>query len=443
MKRFLIFSLLILSISACTCGQKVTSVHPDWTYNTVVYEMNVRQSTPEGTFAAAEGRLPALKELGVDILWLMPIYPIGVKERKGTLGSYYAISDYEAVNPEFGTMDDFDAFLKKAHNEGFKVILDWVANHTSPDAKWIDQYDWYLRDSLGKTLVRYDWTDIAELNYDNRDMRRAMTDAMRFWLARGVDGFRCDVAQEVPIDYWREAFAELKADYPNIYLLAEGEAPELHVDAFDASYGWEVHHIMNGIAQGKKSVADLKEYIARDAVDTPKEAFRLMFTSNHDENSWNGTEFERMGDAARTFAALTYVLPNGQPLIYTGQEVGFDRRLQFFEKDSIDSWEPNAYTQMYTKLNAMRHANSALAAGERGARAEYLAGMPETVLAFVRANDEDTVLSIFNLSVTPVEIKYPAQVAGEYTDAMSGDKVTVRSDDTISLGAWAFMILTK
>ena len=251
--------LLAMVLVACGTRPQQPAAHPDWSYNSVVYEMNVRQYTPEGTLAAAARHLPRLRELGVDIVWLMPVYPIGVKERKGTLGSYYAISDYEAVNPEFGTLEDFDRFLAEAHRLGLRVILDWVANHTSPDARWIEERpaDWYVRDSQGNTIVQYDWTDIAKLDYGNADMRAAMAAAMRFWLDRGIDGFRCDMACEVPIDFWQQTLPALRKEYPGIYLLAEGEAPALHDGAFDASYAWELHHLLNDIAQGRKSAADL------------------------------------------------------------------------------------------------------------------------------------------------------------------------------------------
>ena len=255
-KSILTAAVFAATVIACSfipgfaAGASESSGHPEWSYNSVVYEMNVRQYTPEGTFDAAAEELPRLKKLGVDVIWLMPVYPIGVEERKGTLGSYYAISDYCAINPEFGTMQDFEDFLDRAHGYGFKVILDWVANHTSPDAVWESgrPADWYVRDSLGNTVTQYDWTDIAELNYDNHDMRREMRSSMRFWLDKGVDGFRCDMACEVPLDFWKETLPELRKEYPGTYFLAEGEVPELHQNAFDASYAWELHHLLNAIA---------------------------------------------------------------------------------------------------------------------------------------------------------------------------------------------------
>ncbi len=391
MKR--IISGIAALIAAFSCAPKHENAHPDWDYDAVVYEMNIRQYTPEGTFAAAQAELPRLEELGVDILWLMPIHPIGVKERKGTLGSYYAISDYCAVNPEFGTMADFETFLAAAHKMGFRVIIDCVANHTSPDAKWINECpaDWYVRDSLGNTVVNYDWTDIAELNYDNPDVRTAMQAAMRFWMEKGVDGFRCDMACEVPFDFWKETIAMLRSEWPDMYMLAEGEDPRLHtVAGFDASYAWELHHILNDIAQGRKNVPELLEYIEKDAAAVPSDALRLMFTSNHDENSWAGTEFERMGNAAKAMAVLTFTLPNGQPLIYTGQEMGWNKRFEFFEKDPIPAWKNNGYTDFYKWLVKLRHDNPALAAGRDGGRFDLISSEDSTIV-FDRTVPGDTV----------------------------------------------------
>lgn len=388
MKRAL--TLLLTAISLVSCAEKTP--HARWTYDTVVYEMNVRQYTPEGTFAAAQAQLPRLERLGVDIIWLMPIYPIGEKERKGTLGSYYAVRDYCAVNPEFGTMEDFESFLAAAKARGFRVILDWVANHTSPDAVWIDSEpaDWYERDSLGNTVVQYDWTDIAALNYGNPAVWDAQEKAMRFWMEKGVDGFRCDMACEVPFEFWTKTISSLRADWPQMYMLAEGEAPQLHRSGFDASYAWELHHLLNDIAQGRKNIPELLDYIERDAKNYPPEAFRLMFTSNHDENSWAGTEFERMGDAAQVMAVLTFTLPNGQPLIYTGQEMGWNHRFQFFEKDPIPMWEENDYTAFYRNLIRFRHDHPALRAGEKGGRFEVVS-TEDSTLVFRRVLPDDVV----------------------------------------------------
>ena len=311
MKRLFALVALVATLMSCACNNENTSFDK---FNSVVYEFNVRQATEEGTFAAAEEYLPALKDMGVDIVWLMPISPIGVDGRKGTLGSYYSIIDYKAINPEFGTMEDFDHFLATAHDLGLKVIIDWVANHTSRDANWWKEgkKDWYVMDEkTGLPIVEYDWTDIAKLNYKNEDMRAAMLDALKFWIEKGVDGYRCDVAMNVPGDFWKGAWEEIRKINPDVYLLAEGEETWLHEAGFEATYAWELHHIFNAMAKGgsetknvagdgtiktdAKGVKDLKEYMVRDDAKYPAPAMRLMFTSNHDENSWAGTEFERMG----------------------------------------------------------------------------------------------------------------------------------------------------
>ena len=465
MKKFLLFVAAIATfVGCCNCKTQETAREFD-KFNSVVYELNIRQATEEGTFAAAEKYLPELKEMGVDIVWLMPISPIGVDGRKGTLGSYYSIIDYKAVNPEFGTMEDFKSFLATAHDLGLKVILDWVANHTSRDANWWKEgkTDWYVMDeSTGLPIVEYDWTDIAKLNYKNEDMRNAMIDALKFWVELGLDGYRCDVAMNVPGDFWKRAWEEVRAINPDVYLLAEGEEQWLHESGFEATYAWELHHIFNAMAKGgsetknvagdgtiktdAKSVADLKEYLERDDVKYPAPAMRLMFTSNHDENSWAGTEFERMGDAHKTFAALTFVLPKSQPLLYTGQEIGLNRRLEFFEKDSVvelvDLEYGKEYRDFYKGLIAFRHNNSALAAGANVAPMVYVEGAPESVLAFARENEENKVLCFFNFSAEPQSLTLTEAEAGEY-NCLCGKVMTYKAGDVVELEPWAYMLMAR
>lgn len=450
MKKITLIAMFAALLAGCGQAKRndAAEVSQD-KYNSVVYELNIRQATPEGTFAAAERYLPELKKMGVDIVWLMPIHPIGVDGRKGSLGSYYSISDYEAVNPEFGDIESFDRFVAAAHDLGLKVIIDWVANHTSRDAKWWKEghEDWYVLDEeSGLPIVQYDWTDIAKLDYANAEMREAMTSAMLFWIGRGVDGFRCDVAYEVPIDFWQQAFARIKAVAPDVYLLAEGEKTFLHNSAFDTTYGWDLHHLMNAIARGEKSAADLRAYVESDAAAYPAPAMRLMFTSNHDENSWSGSEFERMGDAAATFAALTFVLPQGQPLIYTGQEIGLDRRLEFFEKDTVDGLtDPQCgagWRELYTDLCRLRHTNAALSAGEDIAPMVYMEGAPEDVMAFTREKDGRAVFCLFNLSAEPQTVVVTDSVAGGYK-TLAGGQYTLTADSSILLAPWQWMILTR
>ena len=388
MKKVLFAICAALALLSCTQAPKQQPLE-----NSVVYEMNVRQYTPEGTFAAAQKELPRLAELGVDILWLMPIYPIGVDGRKGPLGSYYAVKNYCDVNPEFGTLEDFDNFLAEAHRLGLRVVLDWVANHTSPDNVWVTERpaDWYERDAEGNTTFTADWSDTANLNYENHDVWHGVADAMRFWMERGIDGFRCDMACEVPLEFWKEAISGLRADYPNMYMLAEGEEPLLHtLSGFNSSYSWELHHMMNAIARGEQNIPELLAYLEKDAARHPAEAFRLMFTSNHDENSWAGTEFERMGDAAKLMAVLTFTLPNGQPLIYTGQEMGWNKRFEFFQRDPVPAWEKNEYFDFYKELIAIRHANPALAAGANGGKFEVVSA-EDSVLVFTRTLPDNKV----------------------------------------------------
>ena len=406
--NILLLAALLLTGAACCRSDKPAQaeLHPEWSYGAVMYELNTRQFTPEGTFAAAQGELPRLKELGIDIVWFMPIHPIGVVERKGELGSYYSISDYNAVNPEFGTMEDFKSFVRAAHDLGLKVIMDWVPNHTSRDAAWIDREGWYVMGEDGTPFAPHDWTDVAQLDFDNADMKRAMLDAMLWWVREAdIDGYRCDYAVGPPLDFWKNAIAELKVAKPGLFMLAEAENPELHtVAGFDASYAWEVHHIMNRIAGGEYPVDSLRTYLAREKVKYPTDAIRLTFTSNHDENSWNGTEFERMGDAATTFAALSYILP-GMPLVYNGQEVGLDRRLEFFKRDPIDWHDRGLFGELYKSLNALKHANPALAAGEKGGPlAELATDNPSQVFAVSREAEGNRITAVFNLSSAPAEV---------------------------------------
>jgi glycosidase len=418
-------------------------VHPEWSLDAVIYELNTRQFTTEGTFTAAAAQLERVRDLGVEILWLMPIHPIGVKDRKGELGSYYSVRDYKAVNPEFGTMDEFKALVERAHSLGMKVILDWVANHTSPDAVWSENKEWYRRDSLGNFIVMYDWTDIAPLDFANRDMRAAMVDAMKFWLVEtGIDGFRCDVAHEIPVDFWNDAVAELTLVKSDIFMLAEAEKPELEEKAFDAYYGWELHSIMNGIAAGTSNVDSLRSYFVRHD-ERFKWGFPMLFTSNHDENSWNGTEFERMGDAATTFAAMTYILP-GMPLIYNGQEVGFNRRLEFFKKDPIDWAEPNDYTSLYRSLGQLRRANRALWNGpEGGTMSELATSAPAEVFSLVREKDGNSVIGVFNLSPRAIEVTLSDErFGGEFTQ-QGGGKVSLSAGGKLNLAPWQYLIYTR
>ncbi|MFM6946062.1 MAG: alpha-amylase family glycosyl hydrolase [Flavobacteriales bacterium] len=416
---------------------------PKWVANATIYEVNVRQFSKEGTFKALEEQLPRLEKMGVDILWLMPIHPIGEKNRKGSLGSYYAVRDYRAVNPEFGTFEDFRALVETAHGLGMKVIIDWVANHTSPDHVWVDQghQDWYTLDSLGQLqpTIGTDWWDVADLNYDNEEMRREMISCMQYWVqAAKIDGYRCDVAGWVPMDFWKDARASLDAVSKNqVFMLAEAEGNELH-DAFEATYGWEFHHILNDIAQGKKDASAVHDFFSR--TKSYNNGFHMNFTSNHDENSWNGTEMERMGEARFAMAVIAATI-EGMPLVYNGQETSLDRRLAFFEKDEID-WSKMDQVDFYQKLLQLHQTNPALFAGAGQSIPRFISNPAQkNQLVFVRERGQNQVLVVINLSATAQQIKFSdAATAGVYQDLFDGKKVKLKSEKTVQLPAWGYKV---
>ncbi len=422
--------------------EKCTVQHPDWTRTAVIYEVNVRQYTKEGTFAAFEQHLPRLKELGVDVLWFMPIHPISEVNRKGSLGSYYAIQNYLEVNPEFGTKEDFKRVVDKAHEMGFKVILDWVANHTGGDNVWLTQHpDWYVRDDAGNPKSPHDWTDTYELDYDNQEMRAAMIDAMKYWIKDfDIDGYRCDVAHEVPTDFWNSVRPALDSVKP-VFMLAEAEEYDLLEHAFDANYSWELMHLMGDVYKGEKSADDIEAYLQKlDTIKCP-DGYKMNFITNHDENSWNGTEYERYGKGADAFAVLTYTL-NGMPLIYTGQEVGLKKRLSFFEKDQVPSWTENATTKFYKKLNELKHTHPALRAGEMGGEfRRYSTNYGKELLIYSRERAGKEIMVMLNLSGKP--LTYASNDAlgrDRYYDAFTGKLV---GNLPKTLKAWEYRVFTR
>lgn len=446
MKKTILFALAIVAFASCS---QETTTHPKWAYESTIYELNTRQLTPEGTFAAAEAVLPTLRENGIDILWIMPCQPIGKLTRKGTLGSYYSIIDYCQMNPEFGTREDFEHFLQTAHDLGFKVILDWVANHTAPDSEWTKNEGWHYRDSLGNLMVQYDWTDISKLDYHNQDMRNEMLRCMRWWMdSIGIDGFRCDVAGEVPTDFWNWAMADIRKDHPDMFTLAEDEdkAQELTETAFDMYYGWTLHHLMNGVAQGKNSVEDLWAYFAKADSTIRPNAIRMNFITNHDENSWNGTEFERMGNSVPLWSAFCYVVP-GMPMIYTGQLSGNHHRLEFFEKDLIDTNPEYAQADLYKQLNQLRADNKALHSPEQGAPMMRIAADNEHIFACVRHAEgkwcDNTVIAVMNMSGEEQTVTLDLTgYEGKY-DCICGKKITLEATQTFQLKPWEYKIFTK
>ena len=424
--------------------------HPEWSYSAVLYELNIRQFTPEGTLNAAIERLPFLRSIGIDAIWLMPIYPIGVEGRKGTLGSYYSISDYKGVNPEFGTADDLRAFISAAHAMGIKVLLDWVANHTARDARWITERptDWYERDAEGVAKVPWDWTDTAKLNYANHDVWLGEIDAMRYWVEEfGVDGFRCDMAMLVPIEFWQAAAEELHKIKSDIFMLAEAEEDNLFDRAFNMSYQWNVHHIMVDIAKGARRVWDLRNAIHAERQRYPREAMRMSFTSNHDENSWSGSEQSRFGASLEVMTVLTFLMPSTMPLIYTGQEVGYDHSFEFFERDAIpaEMYRENRTTELYRRLIALKHKERALDAGERGGdMIEIDNNAKDCMITLVREVDGSRVVAILNLSPYTIHADFNTGIyAGTYRDALSGERVVLAEHVERDIAPWHYQILVR
>lgn len=423
-------------------------IHPKWSYGAVIYEMNVRQLTQEGTLKAAQARLQFLRELGIDIIWLMPIYPIGGDGRKGSLGSYYSIQDYCDVNPEMGSLADFDNFLAEAHRLGFRVILDWVANHTARDARWVSEkpLDWYERDQEGEPLVPWDWTDTAKLNYANHDVWQGQIDSMKFWVERGVDGFRCDMAMLVPIEFWQEVASTLHDIEPDIFMLAEAEQQNLFDRAFDCCYAWELHHLMVDVAQGKQRADALTRYLYRDSAAYPSWAMRMSFTSNHDENSWQGREAAIFGDALEVMRLFSFVTPYAMPLLYTGQEVGYDHSFEFFDRDPIPAslYAANKSTEFYRKLIEVKHTFDSLAAGERGGMWTTINNnAKDCLLILVRENSDDRVVAIMNLSPYTIECDYNTGIyAGDYLDALTGEHYSLPTAVHEHMSAWSYRLLT-
>jgi glycosidase len=420
--------------------------HPDWSKNATIYQINTRQFTTEGTFRAAEEHLPRLKALGVVILWLMPVQEIGQKNRKGTLGSPYAVKDYYAVEPELGTLEDLRHFVSAAHRQGLYVLLDWVANHTAWDSNLVTEHpDWYARDWKGdfRPTPWWDWVDVIDLDYDNVDLRRYMTEAMKYWVREvGVDGYRCDVAGFVPTDFWNTVRAELDEIQP-VFMLAEWESRDLHALAFDMTYAWSWNETLHRIATGKGDLEQLRIYYSWNEKAYPVDSMRMTFVSNHDKNAWEGTEFEQFGEALEAAIVLS-VVGEGMPLIYSGQEAGNDKRLEFFERDPIH-WRDHPMGELYRSLFALKHSNSALWNAHWGARMiDVPNSATHAVFSFVRRNEQDKVFAVFNFSGEPQTVTFSeALCQGDYVDYFTGADVDVDAATTMMMDPWAFRVLVR
>lgn len=449
----LIYALFALSLILSACGQpsepkgtapvsKVT--HPEWSQSANIYEVNLRQFTEEGSLSAFIRHMPRLRNMGVDILWFMPIHPIGELNRKGTLGSYYSVQDYKQVNSEFGSIEEFQMVVKLAHELGMHVIIDWVANHTAWDHDWVTRHpEWYAKNEKGEMYYPADWEDVVQLDYNNQEMRAAMLDALKFWVTEAdIDGYRCDVASMVPTDFWDDARKELDKIKP-VFMLAEADEEELLMNAFDMDYGWKLHHIANEIAQGKANASDLQIYFDDLENTFPQGSYRMNFTSNHDENSWKGTEFERMGDAANTFFVLMATVP-GMPLIYTGQEAANDKRLNFFEKDIVD-WKDVPLLQFYRTLLNLKKRNQALWNGNAGGPLKRVyTNQDKSVYAFTRTKNDNAVFVLLNLTGQEVSFQLQGEdFAGIYKNVFNEEVQTITKDKQMTLSAWEYLVLEK
>ncbi len=418
---------------------------PDWVKNATIYELNIRQFSEEGSFKAIEQQLPRLKKMGIDIIWLMPVHPIGELHRKGTLGSYYSVKDYYGVSPEFGTEQDFRNLISAIHRKGMQVIVDWVANHTSWDNEIVTKHPEWYRKSRKNTFQSTRWRDyddIIELDYSHPELREYMTEALKFWVREyDIDGYRCDIASFVPIDFWENARTELELIKP-VFMLAEAEDRELHRKAFDATYNWTLWNILHQIALNERSVKTLTEaYIAEHVSIFPKEAIRLNFIDNHDKNSWEGNPNSNFGDALNAATVFT-VMMDGMPLVYNGQEAGQDRSLEFFEKDPIE-WKLHENEALYTTLFMLKHKNQALWNGRHGGEmVRIMNDRMDQVISFVREKNGDKVMAFINFSKESLIVQFDTSFdMGRYTNLFTGEQQGVSDTLILNMNPWEYVVL--
>ena len=417
----------------------------DWAHHTNIYEVNIRQYTQEGTLNAFAKDLPRLKDMGVHTLWFMPLQPIGRSHRKGILGSYYSISDYISLNPEYGIFNDFKMLVEQAHSFGMKVIIDWVANHTSWDHVWTQtDPEFFSKDEHGGFRPPYpDWSDVIHLNYKNPDLWHAMVLSMKFWVNNfNIDGFRCDMAHLVPLDFWKHARTELDKE-KKLFWLAETEEANYH-EAFDASYTWEFLHAMESYWRRETSINGLDAVLQRYNDSFPENAIRMFFTSNHDENSHSGSEHERMGQAAKVFAVLCATW-NGIPLVYSGQELPNSNRLRFFEKDPIQ-WTGNLELHDFYKTLLHLHSHHpALSAADKNVGTYRVSTSDnDQVFSYLRKSGPNEVLVILNLSGNDIHFEIKDElVSGSFEEVFSKSKHVFTSNRNLQLGAWEYLVYAK
>jgi glycosidase len=424
-------------------NKKINNVHPKWSYNSNIYEVNIRQYTPEGTFEAFAKNLQRLRDMGVEILWFMPITPISVVGRLGSLGSYYAIQDYKGINPEFGTMEDFKALVNEAHDLGFKIIIDFVADHTGNDHHWLKEHpEFFVRDQNNNVVHPHGWSDVSQLNYDVPEVWTYMIDVLKFWVKEcDLDGFRCDMAHLVRLDFWIEAKKKLSKVKDNLFWLGECEVPAYH-QVFDATYTWRWMHASQEFYQNRMNLQSLLTVLYKAVTEFPCTAMRVYFTSNHDENSWNGTEYEKYGDAAQLLAVFSFTW-DGLPMIYSGQELPNKKRLSFFDKDQID-WDGNfELHQFYKTLLTLKSNNKSLRAGDPNVSTQIVS-YPEDhrVFAYLRKHKKGQVLTILNFCSEGLDFEVKA-VDGVYRNVFGGDDINFNATPHVYLNAWGYLVFEK
>lgn len=444
------FTLLLLQsgiFSVCLCQAVkppvhktiVTNAHPAWIMQGNIYEVNVRQYTPEGTFTAFAKHIDRLKKMGVQTIWFMPINPISKVDRKGSLGSYYAVSDYTAINPEFGTLSDFKKVVKQIQDKGMKVIIDWVPNHTGGDNRWLtEQPGFFVKDSTGKAAVAADWSDTRQLDYKNLVMQDSMIAAMKYWLINtGIDGFRCDVAWNVPGSFWIKCIGQLK-QIKNVFMLAEGDNAYLPESGFDAVYPWTMFHMMIQVAKGDRPAFALDSINNKNTSLYPANTIQMYFTSNHDENSWNKADFGVFPGAAHApFAVFTQTMASSVPLIYSGQEEPILRPIEFFEKDPM-TFNQLKRQRFYTILLDLRKRNIALSAD--ASFKKIIVGNEKAVYAYVREKQGKKVLVILNLSATEQAITVNDKtLMGKPYNVFMGTKETL-SNKKWNMEPWGYVV---
>lgn len=454
---------MLFSLTACSGSKKSdeaeafkedevvegSRLQADWTNTAIIYEVNVRQYTEEGTFASFSEHLERLKELGVNTLWFMPIYSISELNKKGTLGSYYSIRDYKSVNSEFGTLEEFKELVNTAHSMGFHVILDWVANHTGWDHTWITEHpEFYVKDENGNIIfpLNTDWTDVAQLDYTNSDMRAAMIDAMKFWVEEvDIDGFRCDYAQGVPIDFWESARDSLDKVKP-IYMVAEDgtNSDSLLNAAFDSNYNFDLYDALKLSSSVPNTADDLEKYIDKNL---PYGAFKMNFIDNHDKNTYDGTLEERFGaDCLGALYTLVFTA-EGMPLIYSGNEEDINISLEFFEKDNIDFGDYK-YTEFLTRLCGIKTAYEPLYNGTAGGNVRMISDNNKSVIAYERVKNGKKITVIVNVSGNEQTVKYDSKISsgtillhGDKTGIIDEEETTIDTKKLNNLSAWEYYII--